>query len=125
MAVSDSFQQHIADIFAPIGRIHFLNMFGGAAVYAEEVMFGLIANETFYIKTDDELRARLRDKGSVQFVWNDPSSDDTIRLSYMSLPDSAIDDAAEAVKWGRKALQVAAEARIRKVKSPRRIKLMR
>ena len=95
-------------------------MFGGAGVYAGEDMFALLDGDRIYIKADDTLRADLEAEGSKPFEWTNPSTGKTITMSYVSLPDAAMDDPDEATNWGEKALNAAIAARRAKVKSPRR-----
>src|SRR5262249_26113992 len=86
-------------------------MFGGAGVYAEGLMFGLLANDTIHIRARDEAMQReLRAEGSGPFIWtpqSGPHKGEHIDLGYWRLPDAALDDPDEAAKWGRKALALA------------------
>jgi DNA transformation protein len=95
-------------------------MFGGAGVYSGEDMFALIDHDRVYVKSDDALKADLVQEGGEAFEWTNPSTGKTITMSYVSLPVNALDDRDEASSWGRKALDVAVQARRAKVKSPRR-----
>jgi len=56
------------------------------------------------------LKAELREEGSAPFVWaprNGPRAGEQVEMSYWGLPDSALDDPDEAVRWGKKALAIA------------------
>lgn len=116
----NSFHNHVEDLFARLGRIRIRKMFGGAGVYAGEDMFALLDGERIYIKADETLRADLEGQGSEPFEWTNPNTGKTIQMSYVSLPDTAMDDPDEANEWGEKALRAAIAARRAKVKSPRR-----
>lgn len=111
---------YVEDLFGKLGRIRIRKMFGGAGVYAGEDMFALLDGDRIYIKADDNLRADLEAEGSKPFEWTNPTTGKTITMSYVSLPDTAMDDPEEATSWGEKALSVAIAARRAKVKSPRR-----
>ena len=52
MAVSSEYKAFVAEIFEPLGPVDIKHMFGGAGVYYRDVMFGLIFNETIYLKAD-------------------------------------------------------------------------
>ena len=86
-------------------------MFGGAGVYADGVMFALIAEDQLYLKTDDALREALEKAGGHPFIWVRPSDQKQIDMGYVSLPETALDDADEAVAWATKALVVAKVAK--------------
>jgi len=106
----DSFHTFVTELFAGLGPVQVKRMFGGAGGYADGVMFLLLDDDTIYIKTDEALRAELRTEGSGPFVWepqSGPRKGEKVDLGYWRLPDSALDDPDEAVRWGRKALAIA------------------
>lgn len=112
---------YVEDLFANLGRIRIRKMFGGAGVYSGQDMFALIDKDQVYIKSDDALKQDLVSEGGKPFEWTNPKTGKTMRMSYVSLPDEALDSREEASAWGRKALDVAIQARRAKVKSPRRM----
>lgn len=112
---------YVEDLFANLGRIKVRKMFGGAGVYSGQDMFALIDKDRIYIKSDDALKADLESEGGEPFEWTNPNTGKTMRMSYVSLPENALDSREEASAWGRKALDVAIQARRTKVKSPRRM----
>lgn len=114
------FHSYVEDLFGKLGRIRIRKMFGGAGVYAGEDMFALLEGDQIYIKADDDLRAELEAEGSQAFNWTNPTTGKTITMSYVSLPDAAVDDPDLATDWAQKALDIAIQSRRAKVKSPRR-----
>ena len=119
--LDNPFHIYVEDLFANLGRIRIRKMFGGAGVYSGEDMFALIDKDRVYVKSGDTLKEHLESEGGESFEWTNPSTGKTIRMSYVSLPVNALDDRDEASAWGRKALDVAIQARRAKVKSPRRM----
>ena len=115
------FHEYVEDLFANLGRIRIRKMFGGAGVYSGEDMFALIDKDRVYVKSDEHLKEHLESEGGEPFEWTNPNVGKTIQMSYMSFPVNAPDDRDEASAWGRKALDVAIQARRAKVKSPRRM----
>ena len=107
----NSFHDFVKELFAGMGPIQVKRMFGGAGVYAEGLMFGLLADDVIHIRARDEAMQReLRAEGSGPFIWvprNGPHKGEEIDFGYWRLPDSALDDPDEAAKWGRKALALA------------------
>ena len=118
---TNPFHEYVEDLFANLGRIRIRKMFGGAGVYSGQDMFALIDHDRVYVKSDDALKADLESEGGEAFEWTNPNTGKTMKMSYVSLPENALDDREEASAWGRKALDVAIQARRAKVKSPRRM----
>ena len=69
-------------------------------------MFGLIDDETIYLKADEALKADLAAEGSAAWVYSRAKGawEDS---SYWRLPEAALDDPDAAVAWARRALTVA------------------
>jgi|Transcript_19929 DNA transformation protein len=119
--MDNPFHTYVEDLFANLGRIRIRKMFGGAGVYSGEDMFALIDKDRVYVKSDDVLKECLESAGGEVFEWTNPSTGKTIQMSYVSLPVNALDDRDKVSALGRKALDVAVQARRAKVKSPRRM----
>lgn len=108
--MSSSFHEFVRELFAGLGQVQIKRMFGGAGVYADGLMFALLADETIYIKTDDTLKAALTEAGSGPFVWTPnkgPRAGESVEMSYWRLPEAALDDPELASRWAEKALAVA------------------
>lgn len=121
----NSFHEYVKELFAGLGPVQIKRMFGGAGGYADGVMFLLLAADTIHIKTDDALKAELREEGSGPFEWtpqSGPRAGETIDLGYWRLPDSALDDPDEAAVWGRKALAIARAKAAGKPKKAKAVK---
>ena len=85
-------------------------MFGGAGLYGDGVMFGLIDDEVIYLKVDESLRADLAAAGARPWIYTErkgPKAGTPQETSYWSLPESALDDPEEACAWGLRSLAVA------------------
>ena len=100
------FTDFVVELLESFGPVRVKRMFGGAGVYAGEVMFGLIDDDALYLKTDEALRAELADTGSEAWTYS-RAPGKWEETSYWRLPESALDDPDEACAWARKALAVA------------------
>jgi DNA transformation protein len=120
----DSFHDFVKELFAGLGPVQVKRMFGGAGVYADGLMFALLADDVVYLKTDEALRAELEAEGCAPWVWepgSGPRRGEKIETSYLRLPDAALDDPDDAARWGRKALAVArAKAKAKPKRKPKR-----
>ena len=105
-----TFHDFVREQFSGLGPISVKSMFGGAGVYAEGLMFALLADDTIYLKADTALKAELKAEGCGPFVWtpeSGPRAGEKVEMGYWKLPDAALDDPQLATEWGRKALMVA------------------
>ena len=111
----DPFYDFVGELLAPLGSVAIKRMFGGAGVYAHEVMFGLIAQDQLYLKVDDALKAALEAEDLAPFTYEKKTGEVAV-MAYYALPDVAADDPEEASGWARRALDVALKAKAGKRK---------
>jgi DNA transformation protein len=98
------------DLFSDMGPVEARRMFGGAGLYADDVMFGLIDDDVIYLKVDETLKADLAAAGSRSWIYTERKglkAGIPQETSYWSLPESALDDPEEACAWGLRSLAVA------------------
>jgi DNA transformation protein len=113
------FHAFVEELFAGQGPVRIKRMFGGAGIYAGDLMFALIDDDTIYLKADEALKAELVAKGSVSWVYRG-RPEPMENTSYWRLPEAALDDPDEAAAWARKALEVAeAKAAQKRPRRPR------
>ena len=110
MAVSEAFVEHVRELLADLGRIRIKRMFGGAGVYRDDLIFGLVADETLWVKTDATTRPEWAAAGSepFAFTYKDGRRETT---SYWRLPAAALEDPEEARRWARLGLEAALRAK--------------
>lgn len=100
-----AFADHIADVFGAFGPIQIRRMFSGYGLFREGLMFGLLHNETLYLKADAQNAAEFQELGLAQFTYARKSK--VVRLSYYRAPDAVMDDSAEATKWAKSSFEAA------------------
>ena len=100
------FHAFVEELFAGFGPVRFRRMFGVTGLFADELIFGLIDEDTIYLKADEAMKTDLAAEGSAAWVYSRATGawEDS---SYWRLPETALDDPDEAVAWARKALAVA------------------
>ena len=108
MAASEGFIEHLKDALSGLGPVSVRRMFGGAGVYADGVMFGLIADDTLYLKADDETKRAFEAEGLGPYGYDGHGK--RIDLPYWRAPERLLDDADEMAAWARTALSVARRA---------------
>ncbi len=118
MAVSADYKAFIEELFQPLGTVKVRNLFGGAGVFAPlgdgDVMFGLIASQTLYLKVDDANRRDFEEEGMGPFIYGGKGKE--MSMSYNEVPERLYDDPEEFTQWARKALDAAMRAKAKKPK---------
>jgi DNA transformation protein len=106
MAVSDEFVDYVIDQLAGWGEVSARRMFGGAGLYCDGVMFGLIADDVAYLKVDDSNREDFVKAGSSAFKPY-PEKVKSAVMSYYEIPADVLEDSELLGKWAERALAVA------------------
>ena len=90
MSAAQDFATHIVDLLDPFGPCESKRMFGGFGIFHQGLMFGLIADDSLYLKTDDETRPLFEVEGSEAFSYY--KQDKKYQLSYYLAPDPFFED---------------------------------
>lgn len=107
MAVSQSFRTFVIDqLGRVVPRIRARSMFGGVGIYAGELFFALLANDTLYLKVDDSNRPDFEALGMGPFL---PYGDERDKMQYYELPADLLDDPDALRPWAEKSIEVAAK----------------
>ncbi|MGH7536422.1 MAG: TfoX/Sxy family protein [Gemmatimonadales bacterium] len=115
MSVTPSYRAFVLEQLQVVGPVTAKAMFGGVGLYCEGLFFGLIDDDTLYLKVDDGNRADFEAAGMSPFR---PYGDESYSMKYFELPADALEDGAALRVWAGKALEAARQAR--KAKKPRR-----
>lgn len=114
MAASTGFIELLKDGMRGLGPVSVRRMFGGAGIFADGVMFALVADDTLYLKADDETKGTFEAEGLAPFGY--AGRNKRIDLPYWRAPERLLDDPDEMTAWARAALGVARRAAAAKPK---------
>ena len=104
MPVSAEFTEYILDQLRDLGDVTSRRMFGGAGIYCQGKMFGLIADDVAYLKADDSNRADYEQRGYGPFR---PWEHKKMTMPYYQIPPEVLEDSEELVMWAGKSLSIA------------------
>jgi DNA transformation protein and related proteins len=96
----------IVELFSVFGPVTVRRMFGGAGIYADDTMFGLIADGVIYLKAGAGNVAMFEHEGMPPFTYSRREGEGIV-MSYRRMPDRLYDDPEELAVWARAALAVA------------------
>lgn len=123
MPVSPEYREFVRELLEPFGPVTVRLMFGGAGVHAmgpdRPLMFGLIADDTLYFKTDEHNRPDFDAEDAEEFIFEMKDGRRT-PSGYFRVPDRLLDDPDEMKAWADKAFAVALRAAARKAPKRKR-----
>ena len=103
MSLSEGFIEYILDQFSTWDDVTARKMFGGAGLYHDGKMFGLIADDVAYLKVDASNKKDFEDAGSAPFK---PYADKPVVMSYYEIPPDVLENSEELIKWAEKSLAI-------------------
>lgn len=117
MPVSPSFRTYVLEQLSPVGAVTARAMFGGLGLYHQGVFFGLVDDDTLYLKVDDANRGDYERAGMGPFR---PAADEGPSMSYWEVPGEVLDDRTALAGWAGRAIEAARRRAARPRRRPRR-----
>jgi DNA transformation protein and related proteins len=106
MVASDSFAEFLREQLAPLGCVTMRRMFGKTGVFCDGLMFGMVRDNTLYLRVDEDNRAAFGEAESFPPL-NYEKKGCAIDLSFWRAPERLFDEADELAAWARLALAAA------------------
>ena len=105
MSSSASFRTFVMDqLGRVVPQVRSRPMFGGFGIYAGDLFFALIADDTLYFKVDDSNRADFEAQGMKAFQ---PYGEGGEAMGYFQVPPDLLDEPDALRPWAEKAIAVA------------------
>lgn len=115
--------EFLKDLARPLGAVVFKKMFGGWGIWADGLMFALVAEEVLYFKVDAESSPRFEALDLPRFTYTTKDGRRTV-MSYAKAPEEVYDDPDVFAEWARAGIaaarRAAASAPAKKPKAPRK-----
>ena len=103
------FTDYLEELFAEFGNVKANRMFGGYGLFHDGLMFGLVADDTLYLKADETLSEEFKKRNLPQFEYTKQGK--PARISYFRAPEEILEDPEEAVIWARRSYEAALRQR--------------
>ena len=103
MPLSDEYLVYVLDQLSSWGDVSARKMFGGAGLYRDGKMFGLVADDVAYLKVDDSNREDFEAVGSSAFK---PYPDKPATMSYFEVPPEVLEKPEELIRWAERSLAI-------------------
>ena len=91
-------------------------MFGGVGIYARDLFFALIDDDTLFFKVDETTRVQYDALGMKPFAYGDPPQ---VSIGYSEVPGDILEDVGALAPWVEDAIAVARRKRTAKRPAPR------
>jgi DNA transformation protein and related proteins len=105
MPVSSDYLNYVLEQLVGLGGVSARRMFGGVGLYCEELFFGLIDNDTLYLRVNDDNRADYTVRGMGPFR---PYADrPELSMTYFEIPADVLEDPPQLVSWARRSVAAA------------------
>ena len=114
MSNDNAFTAYVVELMQSIGPVRAKRMFGGHGIFLDDLMFGLIADNVLYLKTDDVTESEFKARDLEAFTYN--KKDKILTMSYFQAPEEALEDSDEMNIWANKAYGAALRAAAKKSK---------
>ena len=103
------FVENLHEVFAHFGAIHTRKMFGGHGIYHDGLMFGLVADDTLYLKADGQNLGYFQDRELPAFEYLKQGK--LTRIAYHQAPEEIFDDPQTAAEWAARSFEAALRGR--------------
>jgi DNA transformation protein and related proteins len=94
----------IQELFSVFGVVAVRRMFGGAGIYADGTMFGLVADGVIYLKADERNAPAFERENLPPFTYETKDGKRGV-MSYRRMPERLYDDPDELATWALAAAQ--------------------
>lgn len=89
--------EYLKEVFSEFGPIQPRRMFGGYGVFHKGLMFGLVADDSLYLKADEMISSHFTERELEQFSYEKKGK--AFKMSYYMAPEDIFDDAEQAKIW--------------------------
>ena len=114
MAKQNEFVNYLLELLQTFGNVSTRAMFGGYGIYKDGLIFGLVIDDTFYLKVDDGNRGEFEARGLEPFLYESKNKDKQISLGYYQCPEDALESAGLMVDWAKSGYGAALRAAAKK-----------
>ena len=89
--------EYLKEVFSEFGPVQPRRMFGGYGIFYKGLMFGLVEDDSLYLKVDETISSFFTDRELEQFSYEKQGK--AFKMSYFMAPEGIFDDPEEAKIW--------------------------
>ena len=114
MVRQNEFVNYLLELLQVFGNVSAKALFGGHGIYRDGLIFGVVIDDTFYLKADEINRGQFDACGLVPFVYESKSKGKQVSLGYFQCPEDALESAVLMAEWAGSGYGAALRAAARK-----------
>ena len=103
MPITQEYLDFVQDQLLNFGEIQIKEMFGGAALYYNAVIFACVDDDIFYLKADEQTRSDFEERNMPQFS---PMKNKK-GMPYWQAPADVLEDRDVLAQWAQTAYEAA------------------
>ena len=104
MPLNEEFMEFVAGQLHGMENVTFKKMFGGAGIFHEGKMFGLLHRSQMYLKVNDTNRMEFEGAGSQRFQ---PFPNKPMKMPYYEVPPEVLEDSKKLHEWSKVSIRIA------------------
>lgn len=108
------FVAYVVELMQTMGPVQAKGMFGGHGIFLEGLMFGLVADNTLYLKVDKETEDEFKQQELEAFTYHKQGKE--YKMSYYQAPEETLEDSEQMNHWANKAYAAALRTAAKKRK---------
>ncbi len=109
---------YLREVLAGFGAVQVRRMFGGYGLFYDGLMFGLVADESLYLKADGINRKDFEARNLPPFEYDKRGR--VVQMSYFLAPAEMLDDPETAKAWASRSFAAAQRAKNKTAKQSTR-----
>ena len=121
MAFTVEFADFVVGQMAGLGPVTRKRMFASCGLFSRGLMFALISEDVFYLKSSGALADELAALGSTRFGYSSKTGK-RVDLPYWRAPEDCLENPDEMVAWCKKSLAALSSAAAKKAAPKKRSK---
>ncbi|MGV3633032.1 MAG: TfoX/Sxy family protein [Pseudorhodoplanes sp.] len=108
--------EYLRDLFVSFRPVTVRRMFGGAGIFVDGVMFGLVVDDVIYLKAGEDNAPDFDREDLPPFRYQAKNGKRAV-MSYRKMPERLYDDPDELAQWASRSLAIAQRKAIPKQKA--------
>ncbi len=119
MSADEGLLLWVEEALAPVGRVTWRRMMGGATLYLDGMVFAIVLDDALWFKSDAVADPVWNAAGCARFTYQRKDGS-VATMNYRRVPDGVFDDADLLAEWAALAVEAGRRAPVKRRRTKRR-----